>query len=46
MSDAELVPELLVIVHWCTVKGGRVLVKEIFGGLGSLKVLLDIGFVN
>ena len=28
----ELVPELLVIVHGWIVKGGLVLVKEIFGG--------------
>ncbi len=46
MRGAELIPDLSVIVHGWIVKGGLVLVKEIFGGLGSLKVFLDIGLVN
>ncbi len=46
MSGAEIIPDLLVIVHGWIVKGGLVPVKEIFGGYGGLKVVLDMGLVD
>jgi hypothetical protein len=36
MCDAELIPDLSVIVHGRIVKGGLMRVKEIFGGYGYL----------
>ena len=46
MSGEELAPQLAVIVHRWTVKGGLVWVKEIFGGESGLKVFLDLGLVD
>ncbi len=46
MRGAELIPELAVIVHGWIVKRWLVWVKEIFGGYGGLKVVLDMGLVD
>ena len=46
MRGAELVPDLSVIVHGLIIKLWLVWVKEIFGGYGGLKVVLDMGLVD
>jgi len=46
MSGAEIIPDLSVIVHGWIVKRWLVWVKEIFGGYGGLKVVLDMGLVD
>ena len=47
MRDAELVPELLVIVHGLIIKWWLlVLLKEIIGVRAGLKLFLNIGLVD
>ena len=40
VRDAEMVPELAVIVHGWFIKWGLVKVKEIVGGYGFLNLLI------
>jgi hypothetical protein len=46
VSGTELIPDLSVIVHGWIVNRWLVWVKEIVGGYGGLKVVLDMGLVD